>query len=142
MNIIAWLSIGFLLGLIFVNIAGRQAQNERFLLGMGIVVGAWIYVPLALVSKSDIRWLATEIMGAAIFTAVAWAGLRYSIWWLVVGWATHIAWDAGLHLIGKGNEFTASWYPLLCIAFDLVVAIYILLFARQENRAIDAHISH
>lgn len=136
LNTIAWLLLGFLLGLAFVHVAGRQAQNGRLLLAIGIVVGAWIYVALAIAGKSDIRWLTTEIMGAAIFTAIAWAGIRYSIWWLVAGWATHVVWDVGLHLIGDGSEFTGSWYPLLCVAFDLVVAIYILYLIKQEKRGV------
>ncbi len=69
---------------------------------------------------------------------MAWAGVRYSVWWLVAGWGTHILWDVGLHLIGDGGEFIASWYPLLCMAFDLAAAIYILCLIKQGKQLAQA----
>jgi hypothetical protein len=142
LNTIAWLLLGFLLGLAFVHVAGRQAQNGRLLLAMGIVVGAWIYVPLAIAGKADIRWFIVEIFGAALYSSMAWAGIRYSVWWLVAGWATHMLWDIGLHQIGEGRRFTGPWYPLLCVAFDLVVAIYILYLIKQEKRGTGVQFPH
>ena len=138
MNTILWLFLGFLLGLVFVRVVGKRTRDGRFLLGGGLVVGAWIYVPLALTSNADARWLIVEIIGAAIFTLMAWAGIRYSIWWLALGWGTHIIWDVGLHLVGSG-AFISSWYPFLCMAFDLVAAAYISFFMSRQNRAIVPH---
>lgn len=134
MNTFAWLLLGFVLGLIFVNIVRKRAQGGRLLLAGGIVVGAWVYIPLAITSKADIDWLIVEVMGAALFTAMAWLGIHYSVWWLVAGWATHVFWDIGLHLLGGGAEFTSSWYPLLCLSFDLVAATYIAFFRSQQDR--------
>ena len=37
----------------------------------------------------------------------------------------HAAWDVGLHLLGGGTAFAPTWYPLLCLSFDLLVAGYI-----------------
>ena len=44
----------------------------------------------------------------------------------------------GLHLIGGGDKFTGAWYPLLCMAFDLAAAIYILCLIKQEKQLAQA----
>jgi uncharacterized protein DUF6010 len=133
-NTIAWLLLGLMFGLIFVNIVRKRAQDGRLLLAGGIVVGAWIYVPLAITGNTDTRWLIVEVLGAALFTAMAWAGIRYSVWWLVAGWATHVLWDFGLHLSGQNTDFISAWYPLLCASFDSVVATYITFTMSQPDR--------
>ena len=140
MKTIFWLFTGFLLGFVFVSIAGRRTKGGRTLMAIGIVVGAWFYIPLAFTGNADLNGLLMEVVGAALFTAMAWTGVRYSVWWLIAGWGTHILWDVGLHLIGHGNEFIDSWYPLFCMMFDLVVAIYLLFFMKQEKRSVSARI--
>ena len=43
---------------------------------------------------------------------------------LAIGWAAHVLWDVGWHF-GESVAFVPSFYPPVCIGFDLVVAIYI-----------------
>lgn len=90
---------------------------------IGLVVAAGIYGVLAVVA-GDFGALPLEIGGLLVFTLVAVAGLR---WWqplLALGWAAHVAWDMALHPLASGG-YAPSWYPLLCVGFDLVVAGWI-----------------
>ena len=63
-------------------------------------------------------------MGLGFFTLVAVLGLRVSTMFLAVGWAVHGLWDALLHLT-QHVAFVPDWYPVICLGFDLIVAIYI-----------------
>ena len=125
MYIALWLLLGFLLGLAYLALARRSADGEARVLATGLVVAALIYVGLATVSDAYVPWLGLELIGVALYDALAGLGLRYSLWWLVVGWAVHTAWDVGLHLIGGGAAFTPAWYAVGCVSFDLMVAGYI-----------------
>lgn len=71
-----------------------------------------------------------------IYGALAGLGLRYSTWWLAIGWAMHSAWDAGLHLIGGGAAFTPEWYAVGCVSFDLLVAGYIAVRIRVRPKTV------
>ena len=50
------------------------------------------------------------------------------------GWALHVAWDVGLHLV-EVRAFVGTWYPNACITFDLIVAGYLLWRAGQGGPA-------
>jgi hypothetical protein len=94
------------------------------LLAFGLIAAALIYIVLT-IPKADVRWLALEGVGVALFTALAWLGLRVSLWWLTLGWLAHVGWDVGLHL-DRPQPVVGPWYPLLCVGFDLVVAGFLL----------------
>ena len=135
MNPITFLFLGFLFGLAFINIAGKRPRGGASLLANGLVVAALIYVPFALMGCAGTMWLIVEVIAVVLFGAMAWAGIQYSFGWLALGWAAHSLWDFGLHIVGDGARFTAAWYPLMCITFDLVVAAYILLFMKRQAHA-------
>jgi hypothetical protein len=113
------------LGALFVLLARRRPNpGEVRLLAFGLIAAALIYIVLA-IPKADVRWLALEGVGVALFTALAWLGLRVSLWWLTLGWLAHVGWDVGLHL-DRPQPVVGPWYPLLCVGFDLVVAGFLL----------------
>jgi uncharacterized protein DUF6010 len=117
---------GAVLGGLFVIVArGRKPSGEIRLLAFGLAVAALIYLVLALVGGADRRWLTLEVAGLGVFGMFAWLGLRVSLWWLAVGWWGHVGWDVGLHL-DRAQAFVPTWYPLLCVGFDLVVAGFLL----------------
>jgi hypothetical protein len=117
--------LGVVLGAMFVLLARRGGRKgEMWLLALGLVAAAFIYVMLAL-PRGDPRWLALEAAGLVVFAGLAWLGVRASLWWLPLGWVAHVAWDVGLHL-ERSQAVVAPWYPLLCVGFDLVVAGYLL----------------
>jgi hypothetical protein len=116
---------GAVLGGLFVLFAARKGSRaEARFLAAGLVVAALIYLVLALV-KNGGDWLAIEVGGVALFGALAWQGMRGAPWFLVVGWLSHVAWDAGLHL-DRASPIAPEWYPLLCVGFDLIVAGFVV----------------
>jgi hypothetical protein len=116
---------GAVLGVLYVLVARRRGGfQESRLLAIGLVAAALIYLALALV-RGEGRWLGLEAAGVALFTPIAWLGLRASAWWLVFGWVAHVGWDVGLHL-ERPQPVIGAWYPLLCVGFDLILAGYLL----------------
>ncbi len=111
-------------GLVSLLARARGRRGEIRLLAAGLAVAALIYLGLAL-AEPDRRWLVLEAGGLGVFGAIAWLGLRTSPWWLVLGWMVHAGWDVGLHL-DRPQPLVGSWYPLLCVGFDLVVAGFLL----------------
>jgi hypothetical protein len=129
--LIAWLLIGAALGAAFVIVARKQKRGEQTVLAVGLLVVALIYLVFGLAAGANVDWLVTETIGVGIYGTFALLGLRYSLWWLALGWAAHPAWDAGLHLLGGSAKFVPMWYAIACIGFDLVVAASILERARK-----------
>jgi hypothetical protein len=123
---------GAVLGGLFALFAhSRRSPGEVRLLAVGLMVAALIYVAFALAGAHG-RWLALEAVGLALFSGVAWLGLRVSLWWLALGWVAHVGWDVGLHL-DRTQPVVGAWYPLACVGFDLVVAGYLLSLARAPR---------
>lgn len=96
------------------------------MLAVGLTVAALVYVVFAAIAGAW-GWLAVELGGVLLYGAFAWLGAYRATLWLAAGWALHVAWDAGLHLAGPGAAIAPSAYPLLCIAFDALVAVAIAL---------------
>lgn len=116
--------IGALLGALFAIFARMRRGAESRVLALGLVVAALIYVGLALAAPER-RWLLIELAGVVLYAAIAWLGLRFSPWWLALGWVGHVGWDVGLHL-DRPQSLVGDWYPLLCVGFDLVVAGFVV----------------
>ena len=91
---------------------------------MGLLIAAIIYVIFALIGGA-FNYLPMEIMGVLFYGLFVWFSKKYALWWLAVGWAIHIAWDVFLHSSGD-TPFVPSWYPGLCLGFDIVIAAYIV----------------
>jgi hypothetical protein len=130
--------IGLLVGVVaavgLVRFAhGLGAQRARRVYAVGLVVAALIYVGFAVVGRASARWLAAETIGLALYSAAAWAGLRHWPMLLALGWAAHVAWDVVLHLDGAGAAYTPSWYPWLCVSFDLVLTGAVLVQVRRGS---------
>ena len=112
------LATGFLL---LARRSGSFAKEKR-IYAIGLVVVALIYVGFGLFSDSA-GWKIIELMGVPAYSFFAWLGLKKSGWFLAIGWALHVFWDAGLH--GVATPFVPHWYIAGCIGFDLLVAAYI-----------------
>lgn len=129
---VLWLALGLLLGVGFVRFARRKGtEGELFVFAVGLVVAALIYVGFAILG-GETRWTVVEAAGAALFGLLALAGLR--VWSLLIamGWAAHVVWDVGLHLVTP-RSFVGAWYPTLCVSFDLVVAGYVVWSVAQAQ---------
>lgn len=132
MPISLWIFIGVVFGIAFSTIARKQKQGEQTLFAIGLLVSALVYPLWGFAGHVTVSWLATEILGVGIYGVFALLGIRYSLWWLALGWAIHPAWDAGLHLLNGAKSFVPIWYVVFCIGFDLVVAASILERAYKE----------
>ena len=110
-------------------------KRERTNYAIALIIAALIYVGFSFLA-SDPRWILIELAGLAIYFIFALLGLRYSAWFLAIGWAAHIAWDMGLHT-SPAISFVPEWYPLLCVAYDVVIAGYI---AFRNLRQVDSEL--
>lgn len=128
------LPLGTALSLCLVWLARTYAPGrERRVYSAGLVIAALLYVAFGVVGGAGARWLALESLGVLFYGAAAWGGLRGRHYWLLAaGWAAHVAWDVALHLTGAGAEYTPSWYPWLCVSFDLVMAGAVLVSSRRR----------
>lgn len=130
------LLLGIALSLGLVGLARTYPpRRERRVYAVGLGVAALFYVFFGVVGGAGARWLALESLGVLLYGAAAWGGLHGRRWLLAAGWAAHVAWDVALHLGGDGTEYTPSWYPWLCVSFDLVMAGAVL--ASSGRRAAD-----
>jgi hypothetical protein len=117
---------------LFIVLARRlNAERELRLYALSLVIAALVYV-IFTARGATLRWLVIELAGLAVFTLLAWLGLKVSALILAFAWAAHAAWDVLLHKL-QNVAFVPDWYPLACLAFDLLLAGYII--ARFGKRA-------
>ncbi|TNF97793.1 MAG: hypothetical protein EP297_09760 [Gammaproteobacteria bacterium] len=125
MNYLYWLALGLVLGGALIAFSRSLGHSsEKKVLAIALIVAAGIYVIFALIAK-DPMWSVIELTGIPIYGFFIWLSLKYSFYWLSMGWATHPLWDIFLHLTGPGQSIAPKWYAVGCISFDLLVAIYI-----------------
>ena len=135
MQILIWLFLGLVVGLLFISIIRKLGEiAERRILAASLIAAALIYAIFAAVSD-DSGWIAIELIGVLIFSAFAELGLKRSVLWLAAGWAAHPLWDAGLHLSGIGANVAPALYVLICIGFDISIAAYIFIVAQRHLAA-------
>ena len=116
--------IGVVLAIALILLARRSGNyaKEKRIYAIGLVVAALVYVGFGLFSDS-IQWKMIELIGVPVYALFAWLGLKKSGWFLALGWALHVFWDASLH--GTSTPFVPSWYIGLCLGFDVLVAGYL-----------------
>lgn len=127
MNNLLWLILGLSLGTaLLVYARSYRVKGEKIILAKALVIAAVIYVVFAIL-WGNTTWLLIEITGVPLYAIFAWAAIRYSAYWLAVGWFLHPIWDVALHLLGPGQAVAPAWYATACITFDILVASYIFL---------------
>ena len=90
------LILGAVLALLFILFARtRGPQREPFIYSIGLIVAALFYVAFSFTGATT-QWLIIELIGLVVFTLIAVLGLRVSLWFLVIGWASHVSWDVKL----------------------------------------------
>jgi hypothetical protein len=120
-----WLIFGLVLGsVLLVYARSYGVKRERKILAIALVIAAMIYVTFAII-WGDGKWVLIEVLGVAIYGVFVWAAIRYSAYWLAVGWLLHPLWDVVLHLLGSGKLVAPAWYAISCITFDILIAAYI-----------------
>ena len=125
--------LGALLAVPLVLWARRRRGEDR-VYAQGLVVAALVYLIFALAAGAGVGAVVTEVIGIALFGAVAWLGTGRAALWLAAGWAAHVGWDLLLHPLAEVG-YAPAWYVRACIGFDLVVAAWIALRPEQEKPA-------
>ncbi len=87
-----------------------------------LVVVALVYLSFALTAGGAGAW--REVLGVAVFGAIAAAGARGQPRLIALGWAAHAAWDVGFHLLAPAG-YAPAGYAAVCLGFDLAVAAYL-----------------
>lgn len=88
-----------------------------------LIIAASIYVGFSSLSQNN-TWIFTEIIGVIIFSVIAFVGIKFSAWFLAMGWLIHPVWDLLINN-HKLATFVPYWYPIVCIGYDFVIALYI-----------------
>ena len=91
--------IGVALAGMFIVLARWRGRSPVPALAAGLLLAAAVYVGFAVSAAAGGLAITRELMGVAVYGSFARAGLRHSPGWLVAGWASHVAWDIGLHLL-------------------------------------------
>lgn len=116
--------LGFIAAAICVFIVAKWKPNkDHAFWRSGLLIAALIYVVFALIGG---RWdyVPIEIGGVILYGLFVWLSKKYALYWLAFGWTLHICWDVFLHS-GTETGFVPSWYPGICLGYDIVIAGYI-----------------
>jgi hypothetical protein len=100
-------------------------RQARLLAGATLAAAGGVYLGFAVADgrRSALLVQTGELLG---FTALAALAIqRDSPGLLGAGWLAHASWDA-LHYRGRGPTRVRSWYPLVCIGYDVAVAVPLL----------------
>lgn len=118
---------GALLALVVVALARRRVLRQDRVYAVGLLVAALVYGAAAAFREPDM--LPVEWLGVALFGAIAFVGLHRRAL-LAAGWALHVGWDLAFPQHHTG-QLVPTWYPMLCVGFDLALAAYLLQSGRR-----------
>ena len=98
------------------------------------MIAALIYVAFALLGGGSSGWVMLELAGVVVYGAFAWLGIAKWPRAIALGWLLHVLWDVTLHPRGHPG-FVPSWYPPLCLGFDVYVGVALWVRFRTTRRA-------
>ncbi|HKW75595.1 MAG TPA: hypothetical protein VJN64_08735 [Terriglobales bacterium] len=115
---------------------GLRAVNfERNLLAGFLVVMPLVYVARYLFASSGRagNWLWIEVLGTAVFVALAVLGVKGSPWFLAIGMVAHgLVWDSWHY---RHSTYIPDWYVIACLAVDLAFGAYVAARVPAYQRA-------
>jgi hypothetical protein len=135
-----WVAVGVIAGGLAVRLNAKQAARSRprypsyevLSWAIFLVVAALIYVGFALFNGASAKWTAAELAGVAGYGTIAWVGASRWPPLVGVGWLVHVLWDQVLHP-GGSPGYVPSWYPSLCIGFDVYVGLALISPFRTQS---------
>ena len=80
----------------------------------------------AVLTQAGAKYSLIELPFVVIVFVTSILGLFFSPLWLAVGYMLHGVWDLGHHFNHVKTPMV-KWFPPLCSAFDLLMAIFIVL---------------
>jgi hypothetical protein len=124
--------IGIIAAIISVWIIRQVSpKREHDFWRFGLIVAALIYVGFSVFGQAW-EYLPMELGGVLIYSAFAFLSKKHTQYWLALGWLLHVSWDIFLP-IHQHAEFVPSWYPGVCLGFDIVIAVYIFKTYRSKR---------
>lgn len=111
-------------------------NSERNLLAGFLVGMPLVYVSRYLFASTGRManyWFWIEVLGTAIFVALAVLGLKRSPWFLAIGIVAHgLAWDTWHY---RNSTYIPDWYATSCPAVDLTFGAYVAASVRAYQSA-------
>ena len=132
-----WIALGAAAGALALWVNASKAtkykkfpNNEVRIWAIALVIAALIYVGFAAFNGASSDWVMIELGGVAGYGVIAWLGATRWPPLVGVGWLLHMLWDIVLHPGGHPG-FVPSWYPPLCLGFDVLVGVALLIRFRR-----------
>lgn len=109
----------------------RWHRSRGLIFERNLLAGFLVFMPLVYVARylfasggrAANHWFWVEILGTAMFLALAVLGLRRSPWFLAIGMVLHgIAWDSWHY---RNSTYIPDWYVIACLAVDLAFGAYL-----------------
>jgi hypothetical protein len=97
-----------------------------------VIVTASYYVLFAAIDSSPMVLL-VESLVVVVFTGLALAGFRYSLWVAAAALAAHGMFDV-VHGKLIDNPGMPAWWPAFCMTFDIVLAACLVYHIQQHAR--------
>ena len=119
--------MSYLIGVLLAIAIGAFAtltrlDRDRAFYPVVMIVIALLYALFA--AMGNMHDPLPEIIGIVIFVALAMAGFRRSLWFVVVALAGHGVFDA-FHARLMDNPGVPTWWPAFCLAYDVMAAGYL-----------------
>lgn len=100
-----------------------------------VMIVITLYYALFAVMGGSIQVLALELIAIVAFLAASIAGFMRSLWLVVAALAAHGVYDL-VHGQLIANPGVPLWWPVFCLAYDVVAAAYLAwLLSRSKVRA-------
>jgi hypothetical protein len=117
--------IGIVLALavgVFARWGGMDRDRAFYPTVMMVIAG--LYVLFATLGDTPLTVLVTEGLIGTAFIALAFAGFKRSLWFVVVALAGHGLFDY-IHPHAIHNPGVPVWWPDFCGAYDIAAAVFL-----------------
>ncbi len=120
--------MAFLIGAVLALLVGLLAtfsgldRDRAFYPTVMIVIAS--YYALFAVMGGTVQVLMIELMVIVVFLGASIAGFKRSLWLVVAALAAHGVFDL-VHGYLIENPGVPLWWPLFCLAYDVVAAAYL-----------------
>jgi len=136
--------MAFIIGIALAIAVGAWARwigldRDRAFYPTVMIVIAALYVLFAVISDSLAALLPEGLVGAG-FIALACAGFRRNLWFVVAALAWHGKFDF-IHPHAIHNPGVPVWWPEFCGAYDVAAAVFLGWRLRQIKSAPDASVA-
>ena len=125
---------GVLLFAILILIGRKFSSRTERLIYTTILLCAGPFFIILTALGDNPALIPTEFMGFAIYGGFALLSLRFSHYFLALGWFLHPLWDFIVHQFGPENLMVPEWINFVCLGFDISLGIYIFFRISQWKK--------